>query len=478
MRWQLVIALCLGILVLLTAAPAGSPAPTSARAPASCKYVIKIIHGYRHRVRVCHRDKPVADLSVSIASSLQQVTAGNQVAYTVALTNHGPKAADNVVLTVHIPADEAAVYGSGGSTDASLDCNQGSGGKGKTIECRVFTLEPMDPERAGRPGFPGQVFVSILAEPDEAGTLEAVAEVKADVRDPHPGDNRVSSPLNVLPGPASADLSVAVHGPSTPATVPEDFAETISVTNNGPSEATTAYATVLLPQGTTITDVIGLNEPSLLFSGICPGYYGSSSPIAILCWNTVASGETRTATIMLAASGRAPPNLETNVVLSSYTSDPNLSNNRATQIVPLEPFHPPPGVDIVASLKAPVGAAAGREFFLPLQIANFGGDTAHEVQVTISATPEFDNAFAYLPTGGDVVIGGETTECSSQQLPLTCTIPTLESGDRIRGGIGGIVAKPGAYSVTVTSSSSSPETSPGNNDARASFDVKRSRALR
>ncbi len=476
-RLPLVVATLAGTAALLAAAPAGSPAPASPRAPASCKYVIKIIHGYRHRVRVCHRDKPVADLSVSITSSLQQMTAGNRLEYFVQVRNRGPKAAEDVVITVKIPADEVTLYGGGGG---SVNCSTASGDGGKTIECKVFNLEPESTGDADTPPFSGIVLL-VQAEPDEAGALAAVAEVKAKSRDPHLEDNRVIEPLTVLPGPASADMTVAVHGSPNPATVPEDFAETISVTNNGPSEATPAFVTVLLPQGTTIVQVLGQDFLNPFFFGFCAPYYASGPSTLTVCWDTVEPGETQTATVMLAASSRAPPNLETNALVSSYTKDPSLVNNRTSDTIALMPFHGPRGVDLAVSLKSPTPSpvVAGREFEIPIRVINLGGDVAHDVHITVSVTPDLQSVFGAVSVGSlnfGFGIGG--TQCSTEQLPLDCTFPTLESGDRLIGVVEGVPASAGSYSLTVSVSSSSGDLIPGDNGSSLAFDVKRSRALR
>ncbi len=479
MRWPLVIAVLSGAVVLLTVAPAGSPAPSSARAHASCKYVIKVVHGYRHRVRICHRDKPVADLSVSVTSTLERVTAGNQVAYTVQVKNHGPKAADNVVISIDVPADEVYLYGYGGA--GSIQCNTASSDTGKTIECSILTLEPEETGDTGSVEIePPFAIITILAEPDEAGSFATVAGATSDARDPHPEDNRVSSQLTVLPGPASADLSVTMRGAPNPASVPDGFTETISVTNRGPSETTTAYVTMLLPQGTTVMDVTGLPARTdiPIFTGLCPPFYVYGQPSTItLCWDVIESGQTRTATVELAPSAHAPPTLETNAVVSAYAQDPDLGNNRTSDVIALAPFHPPPGVDLIASLKAPEGPVVGRNFAVGFRVANLGLDTAHDVHFKIAVTPEFQGGIADLRISGRDLTPADIS-CVSGELPIDCTISSLGSGERIVGSIGGSVTTAGSYSATFTTSSTSTDSNPGDDTARVTFDVRPSQALR
>src|SRR5215208_6121560 len=382
MRRLVMAALMGGVAVgLLAASPAAPSGAGAARPEAKCKLVIKRVHGHKKKVRVCkHKPKPKpkpppkpapkpqADLGVTLTATLERMTAGNQVAYTAVVRNAGPEAADDVVLSLTVPASEVQIYGGGGV--AAFDCGDHQIAGGTTVECRGLELPSAESAPESQVfGDSPFAFVTVLAEPEDAGTFSAIAEAKSITQDPHPGNNRVVKPLHVLEGPPSADLSLAITGSPDPATVREGFVQTISVTNTGPTEATSVTVALLLPQGASVADVL---PEFTIPTGICPQFIYGYRSTATVCFDTIASGETRTATVHLAPSIHGPPTLETTGVVSSYSNDPDLSNNRASGAVMLSPFQPAPAVDLAVSTQAPESARAGEEFAIGFTAANIG----------------------------------------------------------------------------------------------------------
>lgn len=270
----------------------------------------------------------------------------------------------------------------------------------------------------------------------------------------------------VRSGPASADLSVSVDTNPNPAPFADDFTDTVTITNEGPSEVTPAYVTLLLPQGTEFVGLAGLPQND---SPACFPFPGGSPGTMTLCIGVLESGQTVTARLSLITLPHTPPVLETNAFVTSGTPDPDLANNRATSTAALAPFHPTVGVDLVLSLSPPGKATAGHDFELTFEVVNQGAETAQDVHVVIQAPREFEfnhGALRVISEQAD----RRDIRCSGASA-LDCKFPSLSSGGRIRGSVVGKLPAAGAFSATSAVSSSETDSDPADNTATVDFSI-------
>src|SRR5690606_11486023 len=173
---------------------------------------------------------PRADLSISIGDDADPVAAGATLVYSVVVSNHGPDAAADVVVSsnlselVHAPA----TIGCAGDPTGVPTCVLGDIPAG---EQRLW-------------------LVSVDVDGGAAGQL-AYSEVTAiaSVEDPDPANNTASEATGIVEGAPSdvADLSVlktaaTQHGPDGGTVV-----YTIVVANEGPGAAIGAIVLDLLP---------------------------------------------------------------------------------------------------------------------------------------------------------------------------------------------------------------------------------------
>jgi Domain of unknown function DUF11 len=483
MRRPIAAVLLLGsVAVLVIAAPAVSSGAKRSSPEARCKFVTKLVKGHRKRVKVCKAKPkpkppgPRADLTVSIKPSLDRITAGNQLLYDVKVENLGPEPAAAVEVSVAFPADSEAepgsIYAVGSEGISEVACEGSSEeGNGPFVwHCKVDQLQPRDTD--GEAGTPS-LRLSFVAEPEHGGPFAVEAKAEAGTKDSHPENNRATASIDVSDGPASADLSVAVQAAPDPATVPDDFVETVRVTNHGPTEATSVRTTVLLPLGVELVDVRG---PTV--SEQCPYSYALSPSTVTLCWSVLQPGDSAEAKITLAPTGTAPPTLETNLVVSTYTPDPDLADNRAAAATPVAPFHPSPGVDLVAFLYAPQLQDEGEEHYVvvPFGLGNRGaenGQGAHLVLIASGPVEEtgfgFSGPFNEPPTGPC-----ERTDSGT----IDCVVRSLESGLRVSGFFYAKLAGTGPLKVTLTAIPAAQDANPADNTASVSFQGLKSRALR
>lgn len=450
-------------MLLSVACPSSGAAPLDPQ-KAVCRLSLKNVQGHTTRGKVCRRvsRKPAADLSVGIEPSVERSTAGNIVTYTVLVENRGPRSASEIVLSLSFPSGTEYAY----TLTPSLNCQGSSEGERAPLElkCRIKKLAPSS---AGGAEAPPPLFLVFEAEPALAGSFPVAAGVHSLLsRDPHPANNHAQTVTQVAPGPPLADLSVSVHSAPDPASVGEDFTETVTVTNKGPTEAIAAKVNLLLPQGTSFADFSGIAEPAPVCA---PLQFGGPWSLT-LCWGVVESGQTVTATLTLEPSADTPASLETNALVSSSTPDPDLRNNRATAVADLAPFHPSPGVDLVVSLHPPTSASAGKEFALRFGVANVGAETAQDVRITLASTPPLENSYLSIYLTGEQSSPVEI-ECSPDGSSVDCTIPALASGTGLIGIIEGSLSKSGPLSATLTANSASADSNPSNNTTSATFQV-------
>jgi hypothetical protein len=410
--------------------------------------------------------KPKADLSISVVPLLESVTVGNLAVYKVKVVNRGPRAASYVEVYFNIDssADPVALVSEGGG----YCVNRRTAPTG--VQTLMCLLGKIAPEKQAV----GSTVIMLQAQPQQPGPFHVVATVESPTPDQHPKDNRAEAETLARAGPASADLAVSIRSDTSQATLLQDFTETISVTNNGPTEASRVFVTVLYPLGAQFR-LVDATPPIVNEVKACTSFQNSGPGHLDFCWDVIPSGQTVTMTLNLRPSSKAPSPLETNVVVTSVTPDPNLQNNRATYLEPLAPYHPNPGVDLVASLTPPAQATAGQEFTLGFQIVNRGADTAQGVLLSITSSAPLTRSNGGIYVAIDVFTDPEDQDeahCSFGKYELDCSIPPLSSAGRVVGSvIGNVPLASSEVSATLVGGSSSADFNPSDNTATVDFGV-------
>jgi len=152
-----------------------------------------------------------ADLAL-VKTGPANVTAGNNVAYTVVVTNNGPDAAANVVVTDPTPPGLVFI-GNSGACASAYPCSLGALASGASASITSTYAVPAN--YAG------------------ANPIVNTAAVGSDTPDPNGGDNVGSVSTSVIVLTLSADLSIIKSGPAT-ADADTPVTYTIVITNNGP----------------------------------------------------------------------------------------------------------------------------------------------------------------------------------------------------------------------------------------------------
>src|SRR5205823_5305398 len=167
-----------------------------------------------------------ADLSITKSDSPDPVLAGNDLTYTIQVTNAGPSFARNVSISDAVPAGTSFVSADNGGTNTAgtVTWNLGDLGLASTT-----------------------VHLTVHVDPSRLADLSNTASVSSTTTDPTPGDHAATETTVVN---TAADLSITKSDSPDPVTAGNNLSYTITVTNGGPSFARSVQVTDPVPAGT------------------------------------------------------------------------------------------------------------------------------------------------------------------------------------------------------------------------------------
>jgi uncharacterized repeat protein (TIGR01451 family) len=253
-----------------------------------------------------------ADLSIDKESNPDPVIAGNILTYTLDVTNIGPSEAENVVLDDDLPDQVSYLSGSPG-------CSEDGG----TVSCDLGNLDPTAMSQA-----------TIIVQVDSSTHLPLInqASVYSDTPDPIPANNITTETTQV---DTSADLAIDIIDEPDPAHPGGTLTYTLMITNFGPSDAANLGVVDILPDGVN---------------------YRYSVPMCTKVVNTItcqmgtlSAGENTQVIIVVSVNNNQTFPLINQASVSSNTTDPDESNNQATEETTIDSI--PPTVSWIA----PVG---------------------------------------------------------------------------------------------------------------------------
>jgi uncharacterized repeat protein (TIGR01451 family) len=254
-----------------------------------------------------------ADLSITKGDSPDPVTAGGLLTYTLVVSNAGPSDASGVSLSDTLPAGTTFVSL---ASPGGFSCTTPAVGASGTVSCSTSSL-----------GSAGSGTFTLVVQVDPAtaaGTITNTATVSGSTTDPDTSNNSATATTTVAP---SADLSITKSDGITTVTAGDGVTHTftITVTNNGPSDATSVEVNDTWPAGYTL----GTITPASPTCKVSP----TPLPVTIRCeLGTIASGASKVVTIAYTVPASTPAGTQTNeaLVLSSGVTDPNGTNNSAS----------------------------------------------------------------------------------------------------------------------------------------------------
>jgi uncharacterized repeat protein (TIGR01451 family) len=247
-----------------------------------------------------------ADLGVT-ATGPSSVTAGTNATYVFTITNGGPDAAQNVVLTDALPAGSTFVSITGGAANPDTFFFTQSGG---TLTVTSSSIAAGNTDTL-------TVVVSAPSSLANGANFSDTVLVSSASFDPNTANNSATVTGSVVNNSsASADLAVTNTGPAT-GTEGNNLTYTVTVTNNGPSAATSVV----------LTDTLGGNL-KFVSATTGQGSFARSGGVVTFSVGSVAPGARVTVTVT--AQALEDGSLSNAASVSSATSDPNPGNNAAS----------------------------------------------------------------------------------------------------------------------------------------------------
>jgi uncharacterized repeat protein (TIGR01451 family) len=269
--------------------------------------------------------------------------AGSNLVYTITVTNSGPSAATNVLVSDQLPGGFTFVS----ATPATA-----------TVASNLVSWPAFNLANKGKTNFTVKVVST------EGGSFTNVAFATSDSFDPNPTNNNgtsASSQARTVVTPL-ADVAVFKTG-GTNVMAGSAVTYTITATNSGPSTATGVVVQDKLPANVTFQSA--------------SGDFVLSNNIVTWTSMTLSNGGSTNFTVILIAPASGS---FTNIALgTSSTPDLNTNNNNGSAIGSKVKTSVTPLADVIVLLLGPTNVSVGDDFSYTIIVTNGGPSTATNV---------------------------------------------------------------------------------------------------
>ena len=370
-----------------------------------------------------------ADLVIAKTGVPDPVTEGNNITYTVTVTNDGPGAASSVSMIDTL----AGLLTYVSATPSQGSCAEASG----VVTCSLGSLAN---------GASATVTI-VAGTPDVADTTVVTnnATVSGAETDPNAANNSVTLDTTIVPaGAVLADLAVTKEGLIP--TFGPNLIYDIAVTNNGPDGATGVVLTDTLPalldfDSADATVGTCTHDGGVVTCNIGALANGASSDITIRVLRPIVETDT---------------DVTNTVTVTATEEDPTPGNNTASVTSTVSP----PVVDLILGISsAPAEPLVNEPITYDISVFNAEvvfTTTATGVVVTID-----------LPLGVTLVsVTPDQGTCDTVKGTITCSIGEIAGG--VTTNIEVVVTAPGETGAITLSASVSTDTSESNTDNNAS----------
>ena len=252
-----------------------------------------------------------SDLSAVIVDNPDPVPVGDNLTYTVTVTNNGPADATGVTLTDTLP---------GSVTFVSATLNQGTCTEaGGVVTCNIGDM--------ANGAF--ETVTIIVTAPDEEGAIFNNATVDCTSNDPDTGNNSATEDTFVYIWVPSSDISVIKSDDPDPAEAWQILTYTITVTNNGPDQAA----------GVMLTDTPP-NEVDFVSANTTRGSCTEAAGTVTCDIGFIPAGDEVVVTIEVEVSD-ASEIITNTATVATESDDPDVSNNTDTEDTNVELYPSP-----------------------------------------------------------------------------------------------------------------------------------------
>lgn len=392
-------------------------------------------------------DSPQVDLSIAVTDSPDPVFPDGNVTYSGTVTQGGPDDATTVNLNVvpnsslafqsaTFPAGWNCVLPSVGALNATFTCSRPTWAPGADNFTVVFSAND---ENFGIIDTPFQTYFGV----------NAGASNETDHSD---NDVTVTTQYTT----PDADMNITVSDSPDPVSPDGDITYTVTVTNQGPDPATNARMTI-----------VGNGGQTRFVSLIAPGGWTCNPPAAGTLLNvagydctiaSLANGASAVFTVVTEASDDLHPNSDHNItqMFTAYAdeADPDGTDNSWTETT----LYDVSNADIsVTNSDSPDPVSPGDTITYAQSITNNGPDTAANATFTQSTPAGTTFQSFTAPAGWSCA-----TPAAGATGAITCTKPSMTSGESGAFTLVVNVTGTGTITSTVTGGSDASDSVPDN----------------
>ena len=338
-----------------------------------------------------------SDVTVTTNNSLNPVTAGNNLTYTITVANAGPSDAANVSMTDVIPAN---------TTFASF-----SQTSGPSFDLS-FTGTALTATRSTFAAGATAVFimtVNVNSATAAGAIITNTATASSATPDPAPANNSATDTTTVE---RSSDLTVTKNDSPDPVLAGTTLAYTVTVTNNGPSAAPAVTLSDTVPANTTFVSV---TAPAG-WTTTTPAVGGTGAVTSVRSTLAIGSPQVFTLVVRVNADVAAGTTLS-NTATVNTTSDPVTGNNADTETTTVQRSS-----DLtVTKTDSPDPVTAGNNLTYTITVSNAGPSDAANVSLT-DVIPANTSAVSFAQ------ISGPHFDLSLTGTAFTATTATFAAG--------------------------------------------------
>jgi uncharacterized repeat protein (TIGR01451 family) len=268
-----------------------------------------------------------ADLAITKTSGPDPVIAGNDLTYTITVTNNGPSHATNVLVTDSLPSEVSYVSHSTAAGTASHDGSPTNG----TVAWNVGNLTNGSSATL-------TITVDVLSSTADGTTITNTATVSGNETDPVSENNSTSEDTLVI---RESDLAITKVDSPDPVVAGTKLKYTLTVTNYGPSDDTGVLVTDTPPSGDIAS--ITLGTPS----------QGTATELGgVVSWDVgnLGMGTSAQLTITVKVKSSSTGTIINTATISGLETDPITGDNTATQETEVSPPGAVPGISFWGSV--------------------------------------------------------------------------------------------------------------------------------
>jgi uncharacterized repeat protein (TIGR01451 family) len=371
----------------------------------------------------------VSDLGIAILSQPSAAYVGQELTYTLAVTNQGPNNEPDTSALCPIPSDAAFVRGNG-TQGSPATFNEG---------LAIVDLGPL------ASGVTAQVTLVLVPLAAATGQFTSSFSVTGDNLDPVPTNNSTQATVLVTP---AADLAVSILAGTRAPANQADWTYTVGVTNLGLSDATGVIVSTPVPPNVNLVSITsGQGQPPIDQGGLISAALGN-----------IPAGQSATLTIVVMPTTTGSISLSASVTGGQY--DPNPGNNITSTSVSIAP-----SVNLGVSL-APQSPTAltGQSWAFIATVENTGPNAATNVVLSLPLNADLV-ADSYSPSQGT---------CSMTGTQLMAYLGSLDSGARASVTVVVTASAPGIITQSATVTSAENQLDSARTSATATVNVQES----